>query len=57
VASDRPWMLVLGNEETGLRRLTLEKCDVVCSIPSTGSIGSLNVSVAAGILIQKLTSQ
>ena len=53
---DRAWLLLFGNEETGLRRLTLDKCDVVCSIPSIGSIGSLNVSVAAGILIQKLST-
>ena len=53
---DRPWLIVLGNEESGLRRLTLEKCDVVCRVPCPGSLPSLNVSVAAGIFIQKLTS-
>ncbi len=52
---DRPWLLVLGNEESGLRRLTLEKCDVVCRIPCSGPLPSLNVSAAAGIFIQKLT--
>lgn len=51
---DRPWLLILGNEETGLRRLTLEKCDTVCKISSGGPIPSLNVSVAAGIFMQKL---
>ena len=54
---DRPWLLVLGNEESGLRRLTLEKCDAVCRIPSLGPLPSLNVSVAAGIFIQKLTAR
>lgn len=54
IAGDRPWLLVLGNEERGLRRLTLEKCDVTCSIPSAGRVASLNVSVAAGIFLQKL---
>lgn len=56
VSADRPWLLVLGNEERGLRRLTLDKCDVTCSIPSTGNVASLNVSVAAGIFLQKLAT-
>lgn len=56
VSADRPWLLVLGNEERGLRRLTLDKCDVTCSIPSTGNVASLNVSVAAGIFLQKLAA-
>lgn len=55
VALDRPWLLVLGNEESGLRRLTEESCDVLCSIPSSGKIGSLNVAVSAGILISYLS--
>lgn len=54
IAADRPWLLVVGNEERGLRRLTLDKCDATCRIPSTGSVASLNVSVAAGIFMQKL---
>lgn len=56
VSADRPWLLVLGNEERGLRRLTLDKCDVTCSIPSAGNVTSLNVSVAAGIFLQKLAT-
>ncbi len=54
IAADRPWLIVLGNEERGLRRLTLDKCDATCRIPSTGHVASLNVSVAAGIIMQKL---
>ena len=54
-SSDRPWLLVLGNEESGLRRLTLENCDATCRIPAKGKIASLNVSVAAGVLIHHLT--
>ena len=57
LSADRAWMLVVGNEETGLRRLTLDKCDVVCRIPSVGAIGSLNVSVTAGIVISCLSTQ
>jgi 23S rRNA (guanosine2251-2'-O)-methyltransferase len=51
----RSWVLVLGNEETGMRRLTVESCDELCRITRHGEIGSLNVSVAAGILIAALT--
>ncbi|MCA9068093.1 MAG: RNA methyltransferase, partial [Planctomycetaceae bacterium] len=55
VDRDRPWLLVLGNEEKGLRRLTSEHCDELCRITPRGEIGSLNVSVAAGILISSLS--
>lgn len=51
---DRRWLLVVGNEEKGLRRLTQEKCDQLCCIPCLGEITSLNVSVATGILISHL---
>ncbi len=53
----RPWLLVLGNEERGLRRLTLERCDTVCRITPRGTMATLNVSVAAGILMQRLCGQ
>jgi 23S rRNA (guanosine2251-2'-O)-methyltransferase len=56
IQADRPWLLVLGNEETGLRRLTLETCDEVCRVTPRGSqVTSLNVGVAAGILMAALT--
>jgi 23S rRNA (guanosine2251-2'-O)-methyltransferase len=51
----RPWLLVLGNEEKGLRRLTSEHCDELCRITARGEMASLNVSVAAGILMAALT--
>jgi 23S rRNA (guanosine2251-2'-O)-methyltransferase len=57
VSRDRPWLLVLGNEEKGIRRLTREHCDVVCSLPPRGAVTSLNVSVAAGVLIAALTAE
>ncbi|MGK5089142.1 RNA methyltransferase [Bdellovibrionota bacterium FG-2] len=55
VKPDRPWLLVLGNEEKGMRRLTQESCDVLCGIQPKGSVTSLNVSVAAGVLMSHLT--
>ncbi|MGE3962038.1 MAG: TrmH family RNA methyltransferase [Dehalococcoidia bacterium] len=56
VPVDRPWLLVVGNEEAGLRRLTLETCDEVCRVsPRAEAVTSLNVSVATGILIAALS--
>lgn len=55
ISADRPWLLVLGNEETGIRRLTRDKCDDMCSITPKGAITSLNVSTAAAICIHHLT--
>lgn len=41
--------LVVGGEDSGVHRLTREKCDGVLSIPLKGSVNSLNASVALGI--------
>jgi 23S rRNA (guanosine2251-2'-O)-methyltransferase len=43
--------LVMGAEGTGLRRLTKELCDFLVRLPMTGTVESLNVSVATGVCL------
>jgi len=49
--------LVLGSEGSGISRLLREKCDGFVRIPSLGRIDSLNVSVAAGVLLYEVRRQ
>lgn len=49
--------VVMGSEEHGLRRLTRDSCDVLVRIPMSGAVGSLNVSVAAGVALFEVQRQ
>jgi 23S rRNA (guanosine2251-2'-O)-methyltransferase len=46
-----PMGIVLGGEGKGLHELTRKRCDFVVSLPTTGPVKSLNVSVAAGVVL------
>lgn len=52
-----PTVLVLGAEESGLRRLTKEHCDFLVKIPMLGTVESLNVSVATGVSLFEVRCQ
>lgn len=52
-----PLALVMGAEGAGMRRLTREKCDDLIKIPMAGSVSSLNVSVATGVILYEAVRQ
>jgi len=52
-----PTAIVLGAEGTGLRRLVRDRCDRLVTIPMLGAVGSLNVSVAAGVVLYEAVRQ
>ncbi len=53
----RPTALVMGGEGKGVRRLVKEHCDSLVSLPLLGHLSSLNVSVAAGVLLYEVLRQ
>lgn len=54
---DKKTCIVMGSEGTGISRLLEEQCDNIVSIPTCGKIDSLNVSVAAGVLLYERRKQ
>lgn len=54
---NRDVVLVLGNEQKGLGRSVRQHCDQVVGIPSHGHMDSLNVAVAAGVVLSEIVRQ
>jgi 23S rRNA (guanosine2251-2'-O)-methyltransferase len=52
-----PVAIVLGGEHRGLRRLVREHCDALVRLPMLGKIASLNISVAAGVVLYEVVRQ
>jgi 23S rRNA (guanosine2251-2'-O)-methyltransferase len=52
-----PLALVLGSEGEGLHRLARENCDILVRVPMLGKVSSLNVSVAAALIIYEVLRQ
>ncbi|HHJ20658.1 MAG TPA: 23S rRNA (guanosine(2251)-2'-O)-methyltransferase RlmB, partial [Gammaproteobacteria bacterium] len=52
-----PLALIMGAEGKGLRRLTEQRCDHLVSIPMTGRVESLNISVATGVCLYEALRQ
>jgi 23S rRNA (guanosine2251-2'-O)-methyltransferase len=52
-----PIALILGGEHRGLRRLVREHCDVLVRLPMLGHIASLNISVAAAVVLYEVVRQ
>ncbi len=49
-------VLIMGSEGTGIASLLEKQCDTIVSIPTCGKIDSLNVSVAAGVLLYEISA-
>jgi len=54
---NRNLVLVMGNESKGLSRVVKDQCHHLVSIPQLGKLASLNVSVAAGIILSEIVRQ
>jgi len=54
VPTDQPILMVVGGENRGLRPVVRKACDLVVGLPMPGRVASLNLSVAAGVLIYQI---
>jgi TrmH family RNA methyltransferase len=54
---DKPWVVVMGNEQKGLSEAQLAACEITLSITMKGRVSSLNLAVAAGILLYSLNEK
>jgi 23S rRNA (guanosine2251-2'-O)-methyltransferase len=54
---DRPLVLVMGREESGLSKGIAARCDELVHLPMLGEVSSLNVSVAAGVCLYEILRQ
>lgn len=52
-----PWILVLGSEQRGLSVEQMNQCDVTVSLPMKGKASSLNLAVAAGVLLYRFCNE
>ena len=52
-----PWMLVLGNEQKGLSPEQIKACDITVALPMKGRVSSLNLAVAAGVLLYQFADK
>jgi len=52
-----PLVMIMGAEGKGMRRLTREHCDFLVKLPMSGSVSSLNVSVATGVCLFEAVRQ
>ena len=54
---NKPMLTIIGSEEEGMREKTLEKCSAVCTLSKNETLNSLNVSVAAGVILFEIARQ
>ncbi|MDB3857107.1 23S rRNA (guanosine(2251)-2'-O)-methyltransferase RlmB [Gammaproteobacteria bacterium] len=54
---NKPLLTIIGSEEEGMREKTLEKCSAVCTLSKNETLNSLNVSVAAGVILFEIARQ
>ena len=54
---NKPILTIIGSEEEGMRKKTLEKCSTVCTLSKNETLNSLNVSVATGVILFEIARQ